>query len=95
MCSLDLIACIIIALSYILLLVWAKFVEIYSIMSSLIILLVFSFYGLDHCSYGLGSKERKRFHVNALVATHTCFIMVFISHVGMTFSWMVSTPAMR
>jgi hypothetical protein len=42
MCSLDLIACIIIALSCILLLVWMKFVEIYSRMSSLVILLVFS-----------------------------------------------------
>jgi hypothetical protein len=40
--SLDLIACIIIALSCILLLVWMKFVEIYSRMSSLVILIVFS-----------------------------------------------------
>jgi hypothetical protein len=42
MCSLDLIACIIIILSCILLLVWVKFVEIYFMMSSLVILLVFS-----------------------------------------------------
>jgi hypothetical protein len=42
LCSLDLVACIIIALSCILLLVWAKFVEIYSMMRSLVILLVFS-----------------------------------------------------
>jgi hypothetical protein len=42
LCSLDLVACIIIALSCILLLVWVKFVEIYSMMSSLVILLVFS-----------------------------------------------------
>jgi hypothetical protein len=42
LCSLDLVACIIIALSGILLLVWVKFVEIYSMMSSLVILLVFS-----------------------------------------------------
>jgi hypothetical protein len=41
-CSLDLVACIIIALSGILLLVWVKFVEIDSMMSSLVILLVFS-----------------------------------------------------
>jgi hypothetical protein len=55
----------------------------------------FLFYGLDHRSYGLGSKERKRFHVDALVTTHVCFIMVFVSHVDMTFSWMVSTHAVR
>jgi hypothetical protein len=42
MCSLDLIACIIIALSCILLLVWVKFGEIYFMMSSLVILFVFS-----------------------------------------------------
>jgi hypothetical protein len=42
LCLLDLVACIIIALSCILLLVWAKFVEIYSMMRSLVILLVFS-----------------------------------------------------
>jgi preprotein translocase subunit SecE len=33
------------------------------------------------------------FHVDALVATHVCFVMVFIFCVDMTFSWMVSTPA--
>jgi hypothetical protein len=49
----------------------------------------FLFYGLDHCSYGLSSKERKRFHVDAWVVTHVCFVMVFISHVNITFSWMV------
>jgi hypothetical protein len=42
LCLLDLVACIIITLSYVLLLVWAKFVEIYSMMRSLVILLVFS-----------------------------------------------------
>jgi hypothetical protein len=42
MCSLNLIACIIIALSCILLLVWVKFGEIYFMMSSLVILFVFS-----------------------------------------------------
>jgi hypothetical protein len=42
LCLLDLVACIIITLSCILLLVWAKFVEIYSMMRSLVILLVFS-----------------------------------------------------
>jgi hypothetical protein len=42
LCLLDLVACIIIALSCILLLVWVKFVEIYSMMRSLVILLVFS-----------------------------------------------------
>jgi hypothetical protein len=52
-------------------------------------------YEFDHCSYGLGPNKRKRFYVNALVTTHVCFIMVFVSHVDMIFSWMVSTPAMR
>jgi hypothetical protein len=42
LCSLDLVACIIIALSCILLLVWVKFVEIDSMMRSLVILLIFS-----------------------------------------------------
>jgi hypothetical protein len=50
---------------------------------------------LDHCSYDLGPKERKRFYVNALVVTYVCFIMVFVSHVDMTFSWMVSTSDVR
>jgi hypothetical protein len=46
-------------------------------------------YGLNHCSYGLDTKERKRFYINALVTTHICSIMVFVSHVDMTFSLMV------
>jgi hypothetical protein len=29
---------------------------------------------------------------NALVMTHVCSIMVFISSVDVTFSWLVSTP---
>jgi hypothetical protein len=32
---------------------------------------------------------------NALVTTHVCSVTVFVSHVDMTFSWMVSTPALR
>jgi hypothetical protein len=55
----------------------------------------FLFYGLDHYSYGPGSKERKKFHANALVATHVCFVMMFVSHVDITFSCMVSTHALR
>jgi hypothetical protein len=61
-------------------------------MSSLIILLVFYLLALmdsDHSSYGLGPKERKSFYDNALVTTHGCSVMVFISHVDMTFSWMI------
>jgi hypothetical protein len=42
LCSLDLVAWIIITLSCILLLVWAKFVEIYSMMNSFVILVIFS-----------------------------------------------------
>jgi hypothetical protein len=44
---------------------------------------------LDHCSYGLGPKKIKRFYVDALVVTHGCTVMVFGSHVVLTFSWMV------
>jgi hypothetical protein len=32
---------------------------------------------------------------NALVMTHVCSIMVFISSVDVTFSWLVSTPILR
>jgi hypothetical protein len=32
---------------------------------------------------------------NALVTTHVCSIMVFISSVDVTFSWLVSTPVLR
>jgi hypothetical protein len=49
----------------------------------------FLFYELDHCSYGLGSKERKRFYVNALFMTHVFSVMVIVSNVDMTFSWMI------
>jgi hypothetical protein len=42
LCSLDLVAWTIITLSCILLLVWAKFVEIYSMMNSFVILVIFS-----------------------------------------------------
>jgi hypothetical protein len=49
----------------------------------------FLFYGLDHFSYGRRPKGRKRFYVEALVATHVCSIMVIVSSIDMTFSWMV------
>jgi hypothetical protein len=32
---------------------------------------------------------------NVLVMTHVCSVMVFISSVDVTFSWLVSTPALR
>jgi hypothetical protein len=32
---------------------------------------------------------------NALVTTHVCSIMVFVSSVDVTFSWLVSTPVLR
>jgi hypothetical protein len=32
---------------------------------------------------------------NALVTTHICSIMVFISSVDVTFSWLISTPVLR
>jgi hypothetical protein len=32
---------------------------------------------------------------NALVTTHVCSVMVFVSGVGVTFSWLVSTPILR
>jgi preprotein translocase subunit SecE len=32
---------------------------------------------------------------NALVMTHVCFVMVFVSGVDVTFSWLVSTPVLR
>jgi len=31
---------------------------------------------------------------NALVTTHVCFVMVFVSSVDVTFSWLVSIPAL-
>jgi hypothetical protein len=46
-------------------------------------------YGLDHCSYGLGPKESMRFYVNALVMTHVCSVMLFVSHIVIVFSLMV------
>jgi hypothetical protein len=46
-------------------------------------------YGLDHGSYGLGPKERDILCHNALLMTHVCSVMVFVSHVDVTFSWMV------
>jgi hypothetical protein len=63
LCSLDLVACIIIALSCILLLVRLDL-----------------FTALCH---------------NALVTTHVCSVMVFVSSIDVTFSWLVSTPALR
>jgi hypothetical protein len=63
LCSLDLVACIMIALSCILLLVR---LDLFTI--------------LCH---------------NALVTTHVCSIMVFVSSVDVTFSWQVSTPVLR
>jgi hypothetical protein len=32
---------------------------------------------------------------SALVMTHVCSIMVFVSSVDVTFSWLVSTPVLR
>jgi hypothetical protein len=32
---------------------------------------------------------------NALVMTHVCSVMVFITGVDVTFSWLVSTPILR
>jgi hypothetical protein len=32
---------------------------------------------------------------NTLVTTHVCSIMVFVSGVDVTFSWLVSTPVLR
>jgi hypothetical protein len=32
---------------------------------------------------------------NALVMTHVCSVMVFITGVDVTFSWLVSTPVLR
>jgi hypothetical protein len=32
---------------------------------------------------------------SALVATHVCSVMVFVSSVDVTFSWLVSTPVLR
>jgi hypothetical protein len=32
---------------------------------------------------------------NTLVMTHVCSIMVFVSSVDVTFSWLVSTPILR
>jgi hypothetical protein len=32
---------------------------------------------------------------NALVTTHVCSVMVFVSSVDVTFSWLVFTPALR
>jgi hypothetical protein len=63
------VARIIIALSCILLRVQVKFVEI-SFHDEFVdyspgFLLPYS-HGLDHCSYGLGPKERNRFHVTIL-----------------------------
>jgi hypothetical protein len=55
----------------------------------------FLFYGLDHLSYGLGSKERKRLHVDALVEHMFASSWCLLSHVDMTFSWMVSSPSVR
>jgi hypothetical protein len=32
---------------------------------------------------------------SALVMTHICFIMMFVSSVDVTFSWLVCTPVLR
>jgi hypothetical protein len=32
---------------------------------------------------------------NALVTTHVCSVMVFVTSVDVTFSWLVSTPVVR
>jgi hypothetical protein len=52
-------------------------------------------YGLDHGSYGLGPKERDVLCNIALFTTHACSVMVFVSYVDMTFSWMVSISTLR
>jgi hypothetical protein len=57
-------------------------------MSSLIILLVFSSMDLIIVHMVLVQK-RERFYVNALFMTHVCSIMVIVFSVDMTFSWMV------
>jgi hypothetical protein len=68
---LIIVACLIIALSYILLLVRVKFAKI-SFHDEFIdypsCFLLPCSYILDHCSYGLGPKERKRF----------CIIMLWL-----------------
>jgi hypothetical protein len=83
---------------FILLLVWAKFIEI-SFCDEFIdyspYFLLPCSDGLDYCSYGLGPKEKEVLSHSALVTTHICSIMVFVSHIVMTFSWMVSSPALR
>jgi hypothetical protein len=32
---------------------------------------------------------------NALITTHVCSVMVFVSSVDVTFSWLISTPVLR
>jgi hypothetical protein len=83
LCSLDLVACIIIALSCILLLVRLDlFARLWSASVILYLLLVRLdlFAALCH---------------SALVTTYVCSVMVFISSVDVTFSWLVSTPVLR
>jgi hypothetical protein len=79
LCSPDLVACIIISLSCILLLVvrrlWSAPVRLYLLLVRLDL-----FAALCH---------------NALVMTHVCSVMVFISGVDVTFSWLVSTLVLR
>jgi hypothetical protein len=43
-------------------------------------------YGLDHCSYGLDPKRERWFVSSALVTTHVCSIVVFISCIDTIFS---------
>jgi hypothetical protein len=74
LCSLDLIACIIIALSCILLLVRLD---------------LFTTCGVHWSDYTCYLCH------NALVTTHVCSVMVFISSVDVTFSWLISTPVLR
>jgi hypothetical protein len=64
-------------------------------MSSLIILLVSYFPALIDLiivHMVLVQKRERGLCHNALVTTHDCSVMVLVSHVDMTFSWMVSTP---
>jgi hypothetical protein len=82
LCSLDLVACIIIALSYILLLVWLFCSPLMECTGQIILAscvawfirrFVSQCFGYDPCG----------------------FVMVFISSVDVSFSWLVSTPVLR
>jgi hypothetical protein len=88
------VACIIIALSYILLLVWVKFAKItfcdefvdyspYFLFPSLLYLIIVHMV--------LVQKTEKVLCHNALFMTYVCSVIVIISSIDMAFSWMVLT----